>query len=99
MIGRNTVISKKSTNHHLKKSQRHHVNIKLSDAFKNNNTKPFWSYIKSLRNDNEGVDPNKAEGKLHSDPTRKATILNKPFQSVFVKDDHKIPVPKLDDTY
>ena len=89
---------KKSTNHHLKRSHRHHVNNKLSDALENNNTKPFWSYIKSLRNDNNGVAPIKAEGKLHSDPTQKANLLNRQFQSVFVKEDHKIPVPKLGDT-
>ena len=42
--------------------------------------------------------PIKAEGKLHSDPTQKANLLNRQFQSVFVKEDHKIPVPKLGDT-
>ena len=88
---------KKSTNHHLKRSHRHHVNSKLSDALENNNTKPFWSYIKSLRNDN-GVAPIRADGKLHSDPTQKVNFLNRQFQSVFVKEDHKIPVLKLGDT-
>ena len=34
---------KKSTNHHLKRSHRYHVNSKSSDALENNNTKPFWS--------------------------------------------------------
>ena len=89
---------KKSTNHHLKRSHRHHVNSKLYDALENNNTKPFWSYIKSLKNDNNVVAPIKVEGKLHSDPTQKATLLSKQFQSVFVNEDHKIPVPKLGDT-
>ena len=42
--------------------------------------------------------PIKAEGKLHSDPTQKANLLNKQFQSVFVKEDHTIPIPKLSDT-
>ena len=42
--------------------------------------------------------PIKAEGKLHSDPTQKANLVNEQFQSVFVKEDHKIPVPKLGDT-
>ena len=44
------------------------------------------------------VAPNKVEGKLHSDPTQKATLLSKQFQSVFVKEDHTILVPKLGDT-
>ena len=35
------------------------------------------------------------EGKLHSDPTQQANLLNKQFQSVFVEEDHKIPVPNL----
>ena len=42
--------------------------------------------------------PIKAEGKLHSDPTQKTNLLNKQLQSVCVKEDHKIPVPKLGDT-
>ena len=75
---------KKSTNHHLKRSHRHHVNSKLSDALENNNTKTFWSYIKSLRNDNNVVAPIKVEGELHSDPTQKATLLSKQFQSVLI---------------
>ena len=89
---------KKSTNHLLKRSLQRHVNSKLSDAFENNYTKPFWLYIKFLRNVNNGVAPIKEEGKLHSDPTQKANLLNKQFQSVFVKEDHKIHVPKFRDT-
>ena len=82
----------------MKRSHRHNVNSKLSDALENNNTKPFWSYIKPLRNDNDVVAPIKEEGKLHSDPTQKANLLSKQFQFVFVKENHKIPVPKLGDT-
>ena len=44
------------------------------------------------------VAPIKEEGKLHSDPTQKANLLSKQFQFVFVKENHKIPVPKLGDT-
>ena len=52
------------------------------------NTKRFWSFIKSKRQESTGVAPliNK-EGYLHSDSTKKAEILNHQFQSVYMKED------------
>ena len=52
------------------------------------NTKRFWSCIKSKRQESTGVAPliNK-EGYLHSDSAKKAEILNQPFQSVYTKVD------------
>ena len=41
--------------------------MRLSNALEENNTKPFWNYIKSLGNDSVGVDPIKDKGQLHSD--------------------------------
>ena len=85
----------KLTNKHLKKAHRGHINKRLSNALEENNTKPFWNYIKSLRNDSVGVAPIKDKNQLHSDPTTKASLLNAQFQSVFVKDDKKgtSPIP------
>ena len=63
----------------------------MADVVSNNlkeNTKRFWSFIKSKRQESTGVAPliNK-EGYLHSDSTKKAEILNQQFQSVYTKED------------
>ena len=42
------------------------------------------------------VAPIKSEGKLHSDPTEKANLLNQQFKSVFVQEDASSKTPKLD---
>ena len=46
--------------------------------------KPLWRYIKSKRQDGNGVSPLKENGQLHSDSGRKAEIglLNNQFCSV-----------------
>jgi hypothetical protein len=52
------------------------------------NSKRFWSYIKSKRQEPAGISPllNK-DGFLHSDSQIKAEILNNHFQSVYTKED------------
>ena len=52
------------------------------------NSKRFWSFIKSKRQASTGVAPlmNK-DGFLQSDPTKKVKILNQQFQSVYIKED------------
>ena len=56
--------------------------------------KRFWNYIKSLKKDNTGVSALKENGKLHPDPTSKANILNRQYQSVFTHEDKThIPTP------
>ena len=52
----------------------------------NSSSKKFWSFVKSLKRDNTGVAPLKENGILTSDPTEKAEILNKQYQSVFTHD-------------
>ena len=44
-------------------------------------------YIKSKRQDGNGVSPLKENGQLHSDSRRKAEILNNQFCSVFTSED------------
>ncbi len=48
--------------------------------------KKFWQYVKSLRKDSSGVSPLKENGKLFTDPTRKADILNRQFKSAFTQE-------------
>ena len=56
--------------------------------------KRFWSYIKSLRKDTNGIAPLKDAGILHADAKDKADILNRQYQSVFTNEDTSdIPTP------
>ncbi|KAL8567466.1 hypothetical protein ACOMHN_010057 [Nucella lapillus] len=56
--------------------------------------KRFWSYIKSLRRDNNGVAPLKKNGSIFCTATDKANILNQQYQSVFTREDlSNIPSP------
>ena len=41
--------------------------------------KVFWSYIKNLRKDNQGVSDLKVDGKLVSEDKQKAEALNNEF--------------------
>ena len=52
------------------------------------NPKRFWSYLKSKRQDAQGVSPlRKADGLLYSDTESKAEILNEQFHSVYTRED------------
>ena len=60
----------------------------LSNTLETGNSKPFWRYVKSRKQDKCGVSPLKSNGTLHTDSSSKATILNNQFSSVFTCDDH-----------
>ena len=69
---------------------------KLSESLEQKNSKPLWRYIKSKRQDGNGVSPLKENGQLHSASRRKAEILNNQFCSVFTSEDtNNIGLPKL----
>ena len=65
-----------------------YINNILSDTIETGNTKPFWRYVKSQKQERCGVSPLKQNGVLHSDSSVKARILNCQFSSVFTADDH-----------
>ena len=71
-----------------------HINTTIEKGLEENNTKPFWKYVKSRRQDNIGVAPLKEGPELHSDSTSKARILLKQFCSVFTKPDNS-PQPTM----
>jgi hypothetical protein len=48
--------------------------------------KRFWTYIKGMCQDQQGVSPLKEDGKLNTDSKMKADILNRQFQSVFTNE-------------
>ena len=69
----------------LRKAEWDHVNNVIQDGLNQNNTKPFWSYTKSKRQDNIGIAPLKNKGNLLTDAKSKANILLKQFISVFTR--------------
>ena len=61
----------------IRKAEHEFINKTISDGLAENNQKPFWKYIKSKKCDNIGVAPLKVNGKLESNPQKKAeTLLN-----------------------
>ena len=69
----------------FKKAETDYVNKTIQEGFENNNSKPFWRYIKSKRQDNIGTAPLKRKGSLFNDCKDKAQILVEQFRSVFTK--------------
>ena len=71
-----------------------YINNTIEEGLRNNNTKPFWSYIKSRRQDSTGVAPLKKGTTLQSDGATKAHILLDQFKSAFTPNDGT-PLPKM----
>ena len=71
---------------HMKKAELDYINNTIIEGLENNNSKPFWKYIKSRKQDNIGVSPLKLGTQLVTDGKEKAEILVKQFQSVFTTD-------------
>ena len=69
----------------FKQAETDYINKTIQDGLDNNNSKPFWRYIKSKRQDNIGVAPMKRKGNLYSESKDKAQILVEQFYSVFTK--------------
>ena len=63
------------------------VNNTINKGLEENNSKPFWRYVKSKKSDNIGVSPLKDKGKLVNESKNKAEILLNQFKSVFTKND------------
>lgn len=79
----------------LRRAEWEHVNRLIDEGLKSNNTKPFWSFVKSRKEDNVGIAPLRNHGHLVTDPKGRAEILVDQFQSVFTKDSSTQPTPKL----
>ena len=69
----------------FKNAEMDYVNKTIQEGLENNNSKPFWRYIKSKRQDNIGTAPLKRKWTLFSDSKDKAQILVEQFRSVFTK--------------
>ena len=76
----------------IRKAEWDFINNVIQEGLSNNNTKPFWRYIKTRRQDNVGVAPLKRNGTLVNDSVSKAEILVAQFKSVFTYDStHHLP--------
>jgi len=87
---------KKATAKAIKKAHWDYVNNILSESLSTNDSKPFWKYIKSKRQENTGIAPLLQRGVLHSNSLDKANILNNQFKSVFSCPDSGSITPRLD---
>ena len=70
----------------LKRSHWGYINGILQTGLESGDTKPFWRYCKSQRQDNVGVSALKQGGQLFSDRKKKGDILADQFSSVFTDD-------------
>ena len=88
---------KKETAREQKRARWKFVNNIVNKALEENNSRPFWSYVKAQRQDNFGIPPLKKDGKLHADSKTKARIMLDEFTSVFTREDTS-SIPTLDGT-
>ena len=70
----------------LKKSHWQYINDILCSSLEEGNTKPFYNYVRSKREDQVGVSPLKEDGVLHTSPTKLCEITARQFSSVFTED-------------
>ena len=87
---------KKETGKALRSARWNYINKILLIGLNENNTKPFWKYIKSTKQENIGVAPLQKDGETKTDSIDKAEILNDQFKSVFTKDKENYS-PKMED--
>ena len=73
----------------FRRAEWQYLNDTITTGLAMKNTKPFWKYIKSKKQDNIGIAPLKQNGKLLSDGKSKAEILVQQFRSVFTKQSSK----------
>ncbi|XP_070206189.1 uncharacterized protein [Littorina saxatilis] len=65
----------------MRRAEWSYINDKIQAGLSSNNTKPFWNFIKSRRQDNTGVSPLKHKGKLVNDSVGKAKLLLNQYKS------------------
>ena len=92
---KNYYFFQKECRQEIRKAEQDHINNTINEGLQNNNTKPFWQYVKSRREDSIGVAPLKKDGTLISNSKEKAQLLVKQFQSVFTKSDVSDGSPNL----
>ena len=64
----------------VRKAEWNYINDTIMEGLQNNNSKPFWKYVKSRKQDSIGVSPLKSNGQLVNDNKGKARHTDKPIQ-------------------
>ena len=83
---------KRSVEKEVKQARSDYINKQVLDGLEKGNSKPFYKYIKSLKNDNTGLAPLKSGSTLITSPQQKADLLLEEFSSAFTqKDTTSIP--------
>ena len=88
---------KRETRRALRRAHIDYINNIFRESLEKHDSKTFWRYVKSQRQENVGIAPLKRGGTLHSDSTTKAEILSEQFQSVFTPDTEDA-IPQLEGT-
>ena len=79
---------RRKTDRNIRKAYRSYIRDTVGGSLKENNTKPFWNFIKTTKQEVFGVSTlKKGDGSLATLPTDKANALNDQFCSVFTKED------------
>ena len=71
----------------IRRAEKAHINNILKTAERDRNCKPFYSYVKSKRQDSSGVSPLIVDGKVYPYSIGKAAMLQNQFSSVFSIDE------------
>ena len=82
-------LCQKECKRQLRQTEWQHINEVIDQGLQENNTKPFWNYVKSKKEDNIGIAPLKDKGNLVRDCKGRAEILVDQFLSVFTKEDSR----------
>lgn len=82
---------KRHTQKALRNAEWNYINNILIEGLERNDSKPFWKYVKSKKQENIGVAPLRKGSNLNSDSLAKAQILSDQFRSVFTKADNSRP--------
>ena len=78
---------KRETSKWLKRARVKHINTRIVGGLMDNDTNPFWRYLKTLKQDCIGLPPLRQGGALYTAAKDKARILLNEFGSVFTIED------------
>ena len=97
---------KKSVEASLRSAKWDYVNGILQSGMEKGDTKQFWKYVKSQKQESFGISALKSNGNVHTDSKTKGEILNTQFQSVFTQPTGEeipqlpgTPFPPIDDLH
>ena len=78
----------------LKRAETNFLQTILTTGLESGDTKPFWKYVRSQKQEHFGITALRSNGSLYTDSSSKSEILNKQFKSVFTPPS-LVETPKL----